>query len=323
MPPKPRPSQRRVSMTFLQRPMEKLFGGRRSGDSDQESSEGEEVPDWARRAVLLTPEKSEKMEHTTSRKPWARQPRKPGLMGPSSSWRKAAGAAEVTARRALGLPNHGRGAAWMEEQLQQLQKLCKLQEAQIGRLRSDLTALQRQLAAQAEASRAELEGVCGLRADVAEMRAVGGLLDHCKEEDERRRERFERLYARAEEQVRQLQARVKELAPLPAQTEDQVQQLEVRVQATCETADLDLGSRQEERWRPRASRFAGSTALEHQDAPGQRSADSSPAPVGATAPPAEGFLLPPGALMARCSARDLPAGHQPQRSPRPPPKMQA
>jgi len=299
------------AMARFPRRRRRLFGATREVESDQESSEGDEIPDWARRPTRSpswNPGEAEQMPATQS---LTLQPRRPGgLARPSSR--------ESRAARATAVAAHG-SAAPMEEQVQRLHELCRLQEGQIAQLRSDLTALQ----PQAEASRAELEGVCGLRADVAEMRAVGGLLDHCKEEDERRRERFERLYARAEEQVRQLQARVKELAPLPAQTEDQVQQLEVRVQATCETADLDLGSRQEERWRPRASRFAGSTALEHQDAPGQRSADSSPAPVGATAPPAEGFLLPPGALMARCSARDLPAGHQPQRSPRPPPKMQA
>jgi len=304
----------RTTEKWLTQLSKKVFRDAPAAESEQESSEGDEIPDWDRRPRSPSWSTGER-ERAPSTKSLILHPRKSGGVARS-------GSRELAAVRHTPAGLHS-SAAPMEEQVHRLQEICRLQEGQIALLRCDLNALKRQLAAQAETSRAELAGVSGLRADVDEVRALGGLLSRSKEEDERRRERLEWLLAQAEVQVRQLQARVKELAPLPAQTEDQVQQLEVRVQATCETADLDLGSRQEERWRPRASRFAGSTALEHQDAPGQRSADSSPAPVGATAPPAEGFLLPPGALMARCSARDLPAGHQPQRSPRPPPKMQA
>uniref|UniRef100_A0A7S4RU50 Uncharacterized protein n=1 Tax=Alexandrium monilatum TaxID=311494 RepID=A0A7S4RU50_9DINO len=239
MPPMPLPSQRRLPMMFFQRPMEKLFGETRSVESDQESSEGDEIPDWDRRPVRPAPGKPGVTERVLSNRSSARQPKQPGLMAPSSSWGAAAARAAAVAAR--------RSALWTEEQLQQLHSLCKLQEGQIAQLRSDLSALQQQLAAQAETSRTELADLSSLRADVAEIRAEGGPLHHSEEEDARRRDRFEQLFARAEEQVRQLQARVKEVALMPALTEEQVQQFETRDKTPAPTADPDTGNRQEER----------------------------------------------------------------------------
>jgi len=292
------------AMARFPRRRRRLFGATREVESDQESSEGDEIPDWARRPTRSpswNPGEAEQMPATQS---LTLQPRRPGgLARPSSR--------ESRAARATAVAAHG-SAAPMEEQVQRLHELCRLQEGQIAQLRSDLTALQRQLAAQAEASRAELEGVCGLRADVAEMRAVGGLLDHCKEEDERRRERFERLYARAEEQVRQLQARVRELAPAPAQAEEKARQLEA---SPAEDPPGQQGADEDPTRR---------SQQDAQDPPG-RQLDGGPAPAKrkgeAMFSRAVGFLLPPGALVARCSTTDLPAGQQRQWPPGPPAKM--
>jgi len=291
-------------MMFFQRPMEKLFGETRSVESDQESSEGDEIPDWDRRPVRPAPGKPGVTERVLSNRSSARQPKQPGLMAPSSSWGAAAARAAAVAAR--------RSALWTEEQLQQLHSLCKLQEGQIAQLRSDLSALQQQLAAQAETSRTELADLSSLRADVAEIRAEGGPLHHSEEEDARRRDRFEQLFARAEEQVRQLQARVRELAPAPAQAEEKARQLEA---SPAEDPPGQQGADEDPTRR---------SQQDAQDPPG-RQLDGGPAPAKrkgeAMFSRAVGFLLPPGALVARCSTTDLPAGQQRQWPPGPPAKM--
>jgi len=303
----------RTTEKWLTQLSKKVFRDAPAAESEQESSEGDEIPDWDRRPRSPSWSTGER-ERAPSTKSLILHPRKSGGVARS-------GSRELAAVRHTPAGLHS-SAAPMEEQVHRLQEICRLQEGQIALLRCDLNALKRQLAAQAETSRAELAGVSGLRADVDEVRALGGLLSRSKEEDERRRERLEWLLAQAEVQVRQLQARVKEVALMPALTEEQVQQFETRDKTPAPTADPDTGNRQEERRQdlPGQQRADGTPAP---DLPGQQRADDGPAPAKleeeAVPSRTEGFLLPPGALVARCSVADLPAGQQ-QRFPGPPPR---